>query len=446
MRSSPATSRRRRASPPRRARARPGDRDDGQLPEHGPRPDDKGGATRLVSVKAVSDAYPLRGKLRVRGAPGSKDTDVAQAPAPGTAWVDAAVLDSLGLAVGDALLLGDASLKIARIIVIEPDRGTGFASLAPRVMLNAADLPATGLVQPASRISYRLAVAADASKDARVAEFVDWAEAEIKAKSLRGLRIESLASGRPEMRQTLDRAEKFLNLVALLAALLAAVAVGIASRDFAGRHLDDCAMLRVLGLPQRTIALQYLIEFALVGLLASVAGLLLGFAVHYVFVWLLAGLVDAVLPPPGVWPALFGAGVGFTLLFGFGLPPVLQLARVPPLRVIRRDVGALKPASIAVLGAGALGFAALLLAVSSDLKLGLIAVGGFAGAVCVFALLSWARARRPAPLGARGARAALAGAGDAPARGAAGVRGAAGLGAQRSACSRWCCSRCCAPT
>ena len=360
------------------------------FPSMGRAPDDKGAATRLVSVKAVSDAYPLRGKLRVRGAPGSKDADVAQAPAPGTVWVDAAVLDSLGLAVGDPLLLGDASLKIGRIIVIEPDRGAGFASLAPRVMLNAADLPATGLVQPASRISYRLAVAADASKDARVAEFVDWAEAEIKAKNLRGLRIESLASGRPEMRQTLDRAEKFLNLVALLAALLAAVAVGIAARDFAGRHLDDCAMLRVLGLPQRSIAWQYTIEFALVGLLASVAGLLIGFAVHYVFVWLLAGLVEAVLPPPGIWPALFGAGVGFTLLFAFGLPPVLQLARVPPLRVIRRDVGAMKPASLAVLGAGVLGFAALLLAVASDLKLGLIAVGGFAGAVCVFALLSWA--------------------------------------------------------
>jgi putative ABC transport system permease protein len=359
------------------------------FPSMGRAPDERGGATRLVSAKAVTDSYPLRGKLRVRGGVDAKAVDVAQAPAKGSAWVDAAVLDSLGLAVGDPLLLGDASLRIDRIIVIEPDRGTGLASLAPRVLFNVADLPATGLVQPASRIQYRLAVASDAANGARVKAFVDWAEAEIKAKNLRGVRIESLATGRPEMRQTLDRAEKFLNLVALLAALLAAVAVGIAARDFAGRHLDDCAMLRVLGLPQRTIALQYLVEFALVGVLASGAGLALGFAVHYVFVWLLAGLVEAVLPPPGLWPALFGAGVGFTLLFAFGLPPVLQLAQVPPLRVIRRDVGAMKPASLAVLGAGALGFAALLLAVSSDLKLGLIAVGGFAGAVCVFALLSW---------------------------------------------------------
>ncbi|HLL19861.1 MAG TPA: FtsX-like permease family protein, partial [Rubrivivax sp.] len=104
---------------------------------------------------------------------------------------------------------------------------------------------------------------------------------------------------------------------------------------------------------------------------------------------LLAGLVDAALPPPGPWPGVFGIGVGLTLLLAFGLPPVLQLARVPPLRVIRRDVGSLKASSLGVLVAGTLGFMGLLLAVSSDTKLGLIAVGGFAGAVAVFALLSW---------------------------------------------------------
>ncbi len=349
----------------------------------------QGGGSQLVTVKAASDAYPLRGVVTVGGAPGTPQRQRPGAPERGSVWVDPALLGALKLKVGDALLLGDASLHIAHTIVNDPGRAAGFLGFAPSVILNIADLPATGLVQPASRVTYRLAVAAPGDSDQPVPEFVAWAEAQIKRTSVRGLRVESLANGRPELRQTLDRASKFLNLVALLSALLAAVAVGIASRDFASRHLDDCAMLRVLGLPQRRIALQYIAEFGSVGLIASLAGVALGFAVHHVFVLLLAGLVESSLPAPSLWPALFGVGVGLTLLMGFGLPPVLQLAQVPPLRVIRRDLGALKPASIGVFAAGAIGFALLLLAVSSDLQLGLITVGGFALAIAVFALLSW---------------------------------------------------------
>ena len=352
-------------------------------------PDDKGGAARLVSVRAVSDGYPLRGRLQLREAADGPVQALAVAPARGTVWVDAAVLDSLQLQVGDPLLLGDASLRIARIIVVEPDRGAGFLGFAPRVMLHADDLPATALIQPASRVTWRLAVAAPEGRETAVRLFVEQTEAEIARIPLRGVRVESLDSGRPEMQQTLARAERFLNLVALLAALLSAVAVAIAARDFAQRHLDDCAMLRVLGLPQRRIAGAYTVQFALVGLAASIGGLLLGWAVHHVFVWLLSGLLQADLPAPGWTPALFGLGVGMTLLLGFGLPPVLQLARVPPLRVIRRDVGAPKASSLLVLGAGTAGFGALLMAVASDLKLGGIAVGGFAGAVALFALLAW---------------------------------------------------------
>ena len=357
------------------------------FPTMGRADDAQGGATRLVALKAVGDGYPLRGQLRLaRDAADREGQPTSGIPERGTVWVDAALLEALALKSGDALLLGDARFRIAELIALEPDRGTGFMTFAPRVMLNAADLSATGLVQPASRITYRLAVAGD---EPAVRQYLTWAEAEVKKPEVHGVRLESLGSGRPEMTRTLDRAEKFLSLVALLAALLSAVAVALAARGFAARHLDDCAMLRVLGLPQRAIAGAYTVEFVLVGLAASAAGVLIGYAVHHVFVALLAGLVDAALPPPSVWPVLFGIGIGRTLLVAFGLPPVLQLAQVPPLRVLRRDVGALKPASLAVLGLGVAGFAALLLAVSSDLTLGLIAVGGFAGAAAVFALLSW---------------------------------------------------------
>jgi putative ABC transport system permease protein len=357
-------------------------------------PEAQGGQSRLVAVKAVSPNYPLRGRLQLADAPGGASTLVAAAPAAGNTWVDPGLLDALGLKVGDTLLLGEVALRIDKVIVIEPDRGAGFSTFSPRVMIAEADLPATGLIQAASRVGYRLAVAARdgapmAQGDAAVREFVAWTEQRIKTAALRGLRVESLDAGRPDMERTLGRAEKFLNLVALLAALLSAVAVGIAARDFASRHLDDCAMLRVLGLSQRRIAGAYTLEFGLVGLLASVAGVLIGLLVHNVFIWLLAGLVDAKLPPPSVWPALFGLGVGMTLLMGFGLPPVLQLARVPPLRVIRRDVGGVKAGSLGVLLAGTGGFVALLMAVSSDLQLGLISVGGFLGAIALFAGLSW---------------------------------------------------------
>jgi putative ABC transport system permease protein len=349
-------------------------------------PDDKGGASKLVAFKAVPAGYPLRGNLTVADAPGGAGATTRDVPGRGQAWVEASLLEALELGVGDALLLGDARLKVTRVIAIEPDRGAGFASFAPRVMINSADLDATRLVQPASRVTYRFAVA---GPDPQVSRFVKWALEEVKNPAIRGVRVESLEGGRPEMRQAQDRAEKFLNLVALLAALLSAVAVALAARGFAAGHLDDCAMLRVLGQSQRTIAWSYTFEFALIGLAASALGVLAGFAVHFVFIVVLGDLVVTALPAASLWPAVFGVGMGLTLLLAFGLPPVLQLAQVPPLRVIRRDVGGLKPASALVLAIGIAGFAALLLAASSDLVLGGMAVGGFAGAVVLFAGLSW---------------------------------------------------------
>jgi putative ABC transport system permease protein len=360
------------------------------FPTMGRADDAQGGATRLVALKAVQDNYPLRGELRVAAGPQAPDQATREVPARGSVWVDAPLLVALDLEVGQPLWLGDQAFRIDRVITLEPDRGAGFMSFAPRVLIHTDDLPATGLVQPASRLSYRLVVAGD---DATVRRYTQWAEAEIARPEVRGVGLESFESGRPEMQQTLARAEKFLNLVALLAALLSAVAVAIAARVYASRHLDDCAMLRVLGLSQATMARAYTFSFVAVGLAAGLAGVLLGYAVHHGFVVLLAEIVRTDLPPPTAWPAVFGLGVGLTLMLAFGLPPVLQLARVPPLRVIRREVGGLKPASLAVLGLGAVGFAALLLAASRDLTLGLIAVGGFAAAVAVFALASYVAVR-----------------------------------------------------
>ena len=357
--------------------------------------DAQGGDTKLVALKAVSEGYPLRGNMSLfkpeASNPNVASEDVQttrEVPKPGSVWVDPALLESLNLQLGDRLWLGDKDLRITALIHREPDRGANFMNFAPRVMMHHDDVAATGLVQPASRISYRMAVAG--LEDQRnVQLFLKWARDQVLLPEVRGVQIESMESGRPEMRQTLDRAEKFLNLVALLAALLCAVAVALASRTFAARHLDGCALLRVLGQSQRTLSLAYGFEFVTAGVFASVLGLALGFGIHHAFVWLLAGLVDAQLPPSSGAPVVLGLGMGLTLLVAFGLPPVLQLAKVPAIRVIRRDMGGLQPASIGVLVMGLLGFAAALMWASRDVKLGLLTVGGFAAATLFFAAITW---------------------------------------------------------
>ena len=370
------------------------------------------GKSRLIALKVVDDGYPLRGQLKyattVANTVGSESAHAAQGnkkpitqetkttskkkshlqkiPQPGEVWAEASALDALGLQVGAHLWLGDKRLTVGGVLLQEPDRGAGFMNFAPRVMMHRADLDATGLVQPASRITWRFAVVGEPET---VERFVAWAQEHVKLPQVRGVRVESLSTGRPEMRQTLDRAGKFLNLVALLAALLSAVAVALAARSFASKHLDDCAMLRVLGLRQKQIAMSYCGEFVCVGLFASVIGLLLGFCVHFVFVQLLAGLVETALPAATWWPVVYGLATGLTLLLAFGLPPVLQLASVPALRVMRREVGEPKAVTWVVSAMGLLGFAVLLVVASRDLKLGLMVVGGFAGAVLVFAGMAW---------------------------------------------------------
>jgi len=386
-------------------------------------PDEKGGESRLAAVKAVSVNHPLRGRLTLGALqPDGQVSPTGPAPVggplPGEAWVDAGILLALNLQVGDSLWLGERSFRIASVIQSEPDRGAGFINFSPRVMIRESDLPSTELVQPASRVTYRLLVAGPArSGDAeaaaiagvpeapssgtsgggqdasvssdRVTEAVKRfvAEGRKRIDTLRGLKIETLEQGRPEMRATLDRAGLFLRLVALLAALLSAVAVALVSRDFAQRRLDDCALLRVMGVPQRTMAWIYGLQFLFIGLLASALGLLVGWAFHLVFVELLAGLVKVSLPQAGWQPWGLGVGVGVLLTLGFGLPPVLQLARVPPLRVLRRDLGGLRPWSAAMGLFGAVALFGLLLAVARDMRMGAIALGGFVAAMALFAVL-----------------------------------------------------------
>lgn len=348
----------------------------------------------LGSVKAVSQGYPLRGQLRITGnqddALESIGEKTSATPAPGTVWVDPNLLVSLKVKLGDAIQLGDKRFTIAQLIATEPDRGASFSNFAPRVMLPLEDLKATGLVDNYARVTYRMQVAAPSKNDmARVDEYEQWLRAQVAGGSVKGVRIESLENGRPEMRATLDRADRFLSLVGLLSAMLAAVAVAMAARRFMQRHLDACAMLRCLGMTQNQVGMLYLIEFALVGLAGSVLGVLVGFGAHYVLLQMVGNLITTDLPPVSPLPALQGIATGLLLLVGFALPPVLQLRNVPHNRVIRREQVAPQPMALATYGLGIAVFMALLLWQVGDPKLALITAGGFLGGFGVFALAGW---------------------------------------------------------
>ncbi len=339
-------------------------------------------ATRLAAVKSVSPGYPLRGALRLASAPGAPEREVRGIPPPGTVWVDQQLLDALKVHVGSRVLVGTRTFTIGALITRELDRGFSFVNFSPRLMLNAADLPSTGLTGYGSRVTYRLLVAGD---DPAVARFAEWAHARVDGGKLRGVGLESLQDGQPQVRQALDRARHFLTLVSLLTALLAAVAIAMAAHRYTRRHLDGCAAMRCLGASQRTLRALFVLEFTGLGLVGGVLGVALGYAGHLALLAWLGTLIDVVLPHPGPLPALEGIAAGLVLLLGFALPPLLPLTRVPPVRVLRREWGDEGRTAWAAYAIGIALFAGLLVIAAGELKLGGIVAGGFALGLVVFA-------------------------------------------------------------
>ena len=340
----------------------------------------------LAGVKAVSDNYPLRGRLRIAPAVNAPDGPAQAGPKPGTVWVEERLVSALATPVGSRLKLGATTLEIAAILTLEPERGANFFNIAPRLFMNIADVPATGLVQTGSRVWHYL-YAAGASE--QVAALEAWA----KTRMARGQRVENLESGRPEVRGAIERAQRFLGLTALLAVILAGVAIALGTRRFVERHLDGCAVMRCFGATQKRLLGLFGCEFILLGLLACAAGTAIGFLAQYFLADILGGLLRADLPVVSLLPALQGFLVGLVLLLGFALPPLVQLKNVPAVRVIRRESGATSGSTFAVYATGLASLSGLLIWQAGDLRLGVTVVGGFGVAVAVFAAVAWAALR-----------------------------------------------------
>lgn len=336
----------------------------------------------LSDLKAVTSAFPLRGKIRIADAPGAPDRDATSNPAAGTVWVVEPLLVKLNVRVGDSLKVGDATLRIEHIITKEPDNVLDYFGLAPRVLLNMQDVAATGLIQIGSRVTYQVLVAGER-------EGIDKFVGTFKGKLARGARLETVRDARSEVRVALERAQRFLGLAALLSVVLASVAVALAARRFSIRQLDSAAMMRCLGASQSDIFMLNFWQFVYLGLAAALLGTLFGYAAQAGLAALLDSFFTVALPLPTFWPALQGIAIGMVLLLGFTLPPLLSLRKVSTLRVLRRDVGPFDEVAVLAYALGFVTLAALIIWRAGDIKLGAITVGGFTIALGVAGLLGY---------------------------------------------------------
>ena len=334
---------------------------------------------QLVQVKAADPTYPLRGRLKVQDAFAGRERVAEGGPPPGEVWAEPRLLRLLDAQVGESVGLGETRLRIGAILSYEPDRGGTLFNLAPRVLLNREDIPATGLVSPASRVKHRLLLAGEIGE---VDAFSRWLKPQLPA----NLNLVDGRTARPEFESALDRASRFMHLATLVTLLVAGSAIALASRRLVERQIDAVAVMRCLGAPRHLLMRVFVLRLLLFGLAASLAGCLVGWVGQIGLVAALSDWLGADLPPASLTPVAVGVVTGMVTLLGFAVPPLLQLARVPPLRALRRELGTPRaPAALAVAGAAS-ALALLVLWQAGDLGMAWKILAGVAAALLTLVL------------------------------------------------------------
>ena len=323
----------------------------------------------LVGVKAVSPLYPLRGELKTAQADYSLETTHSSGPKVGEVWLDARVLSTLKLALGDQLMVGEKPLTVGEMIVYEPDKRGDLYSLSPRVMMNDADLQATQILQPGSRLQYFFQFS---GQPAALKKFNAW----VKPLLLSSQRLMDVQEDRPELGSALSRAERYLGLSSIIVILIAGVAIAMSTRRYSERHFNATAILRCLGCKQNDILVLFLYQFFILGLLACSIGSLVGWATQEVLFELLRELLPAKVAAPSFIAVILGFMTGFAILIGFALPPLLRLKKVSPLRVLRRELEPLSSSAWLVYGLALLLISGLIWRYTQDYQLMLVIIGG----------------------------------------------------------------------
>ena len=291
-----------------------------------------GEANTLAAVRAVTSGYPLRGKLKTSHQLMGVSSIVEDIPAPGEAWASQRLMARLNVEAGVTIEVGTHRLTLSRVLDFRPDEGWSFIDLAPTLLINEADLERTSLVQPGSRVAYRMLFAGPRNE-------VNAFKTELDSVLQEGEVLSDIEDANPQIRSAMDRAGRFLNLASLVSVLLAAVAVAMAARRYSHRHRDRTALMKCMGASQATIMRSSLLQLCLLAAAGGVAGSMLGFLAQHALAWLMRDMIGQNLPMPGSEPGVLGLLTAICILAGFALPDLMQMGKTPPLRVLRHDIG-----------------------------------------------------------------------------------------------------------
>lgn len=291
----------------------------------------RGENSTLAAINAVTAEYPLRGRLKIAPAPFEPGIETDRSPQRGEVWADGRLLAALGANVGDRLRVGAAELSVTAVLAYRPDQGSQFVDLAPTLLMRLEDVPATRLVQPGSRVTY-------VGLFAGPPDAVRKLQSDLSHIKKRGERLIDVADASPQIRSAMERAGRFLKLSAMITVMLSAIAVAIAARRYVRRHLDTAALMKCMGSRQSQVLQISVLQLLMVALLAAVIGTVIGYSAQFVLARLLRDLLQGQLPPASLNSAYLGFTTAVLMLIGFALPPLMQLRRVPPARVLRRNL------------------------------------------------------------------------------------------------------------
>jgi len=334
----------------------------------------------LASIKSVSAAYPLRGFLKTQTTEQSAESEQHKGPDSGTVWLEKRVLSALKLHIGDVLTVGEKPLIITQIVTYEPDKRGDFYSFSPRVLMNEADLSATGILQAGSHVHYFFQFSGEANA---LADFKKWIKPQLNPSQ----KLLDIHEDRPELGTALERAERYLGLSSIIVILISGVAIAMATRRYTERHFNATALLRCMGCKQREIVWLYSSQFIILGLVASSIGCLLGWFAQQGLFYLLQDLLPKQLANPSISAVLFGLVLGLGVLLGFALPPLLRLKQVSPLRVLRRELEPLPTSGWLVYGLALMVITLLIGRYTQDLTMTMTIIGVGLSVLIVLGLL-----------------------------------------------------------